>query len=141
MWIAVGGCFLLVRRSQTRPLRDPPPDSVLGERSCVNQQIPPEILNLLLDGWDTRERERNAITLTHVCRAWRQIFTSRPSLRTDLGYLNANKTRVYLEHLEPSPVNLSLDTDKGLSPYNLFFQIASPHCRTTQIPVHLEHAG
>jgi len=58
-----------------------------------------------------------------VCRSWRQVFTSRSSLWTDLDCTDADKTRVYLERSKSSPINLSLYRDGDLSPCDPFFQI------------------
>lgn len=66
------------------------------------------------------------ITLTHVCRAWREIFISRPSLWTDLCWRGAGKTQAYLERSKSSPVNVSLCQFEELPPCHPFFQII-PH--------------
>jgi hypothetical protein len=89
-------------------------------------QLPLEVLTLIPDCWDGRNREKNAITLTHVCRAWREIFTSRSSLWTDFDCADSEKTRVYLERSKSSPINLKLSREDGLFPHDPFFQIA-PH--------------
>ena len=73
-------------------------------------QIPPEILSLIPDFFVTDDdNDQDLIALTHVCRAWRDAFVSRPSLWTDLGYVGLDKTRVYLERSKSSLINLSLD--------------------------------
>jgi hypothetical protein len=73
-------------------------------------QVPPEILALIPDLWskDYDGRDRDVITLTHVCRAWRAVFISRASLWTNLDCKDKNKTRVYLERSKSLPINLSL---------------------------------
>jgi len=73
------------------------------------------------------------IVLTHVCRAWRELFTSRSSLWTDFTCMDADKTLVYLERSKSSPtINLSLrnygNPYSNPSPPNLFFQTI-PHIR------------
>ncbi|KAF9643191.1 hypothetical protein BDM02DRAFT_3104714, partial [Thelephora ganbajun] len=60
-------------------------------------RIPPEVLTLIPDFWDRSDRGQDVIALTHVCRAWREIFTSHSSLWTDFDCMDSNKTRVYLE--------------------------------------------
>ena len=89
-------------------------------------RIPPEILTLLPDFWDTQERDQDVIVLTHVCQAWRQLFTSRSSLWAVLDCTNADKTRVYLERSKSFSLNLSLCRRDSLSPHDPFFQI-TPH--------------
>ncbi|KAF9645561.1 hypothetical protein BDM02DRAFT_3079455, partial [Thelephora ganbajun] len=78
-------------------------------RSCWNRlapinRLPPDILILIPNFWDKRSRGRFVIALTHVCRAWREIFTSRSSLWTDFHCMDAEKTRVYLERSKSSPI-------------------------------------
>jgi len=65
------------------------------------------------------------IALTHVCRAWRDVFLSRPSLWNHLDCTNLGKTRVYLERSKSSPINLSLSIDR-LSLSDSFFKFI-PH--------------
>jgi len=87
-------------------------------------RIPPEILVLLPDFWDGYGgKDADAIALTHVCRAWREVFISRSSLWTDLNCANLNKAGVYLKRSKPLPINLSLDRDSCLSPYDPIFYI------------------
>jgi len=66
------------------------------------------------------------ITFTHVCKTWREIFTSRSTLWTDFDFKNADKTRVYLERSKSSPIRLWLERDDGLLPHDPFLQIV-PH--------------
>ena len=66
------------------------------------------------------------ISLTHVCQAWREVFTARSSLWTDLHCVDTDKTRIYLERSSSSPIKLSLDRDGNLSPNDPFFQTI-PH--------------
>ena len=63
------------------------------------------------------------IALTHVCRTWRETFISRSSLWTDIGGVDPDKAKVYLERSNPSPVNLSLRRSKDPLLDELFFQI------------------
>ena len=89
-------------------------------------RVPAEILTLIPDFWDKNSREEAVITLTHVCRAWRDMFTSRSSLWTDFYCVDAEKTRVYLDRSKSSPINLWLDREGGLFPHDPFLQIP-PH--------------
>ena len=89
-------------------------------------RVPTEVLSLIPDFWDEHDREEDVIALTHVCRAWRETFTSRSSLWTDFDCADAEKTRVYLERSKSSPINLRLDREDGLFPDDPFLQIP-PH--------------
>ena len=71
-------------------------------------------------------RDKNIIALTHVCRAWRQVFVSRSSLWADIDCMNANKTLVYLKRSRSFPINLSLSRVRNLSPHDHFIQTV-PH--------------
>jgi hypothetical protein len=88
-------------------------------------RVPPEILALVPDFWDKHynHRDRDLIALTHVCQAWREAFTSRSSLWTDLDCRGEDKTRVYLERSKYLPINLSLYTEDRLPAYHPFFKI------------------
>jgi len=65
------------------------------------------------------------IALTHVCRAWRGVFTSRPSLWTyfDFNRMTENKARAYLERSKSSPIRLSLYRYDFMFPSDPFFQV------------------
>ena len=93
--------------------------------SPVNK-IPPEILSLIPDFWNTHERNQNLVALTHACRAWRELFISRSSLWTYFDFVDEEKTQVYLERSKSSPVNLSLDLSEVTPLCDPFFQVI-PH--------------
>jgi hypothetical protein len=88
-------------------------------------RIPPEILALIPDFWDRHYggRDRDVIALTHVCQAWREVFTSQSSLWTTLDWMDEDKTRVYLERSQSLPVNLSLHTKTLRPSHHPFFEI------------------
>ncbi|KAF9789194.1 hypothetical protein BJ322DRAFT_1041462 [Thelephora terrestris] len=86
-------------------------------------RLPPEILTTIPHFSDGRRRHRVTIALTHVCRAWREIFISRPSLWTDLCWKGAEKARTYIERSKSSPVNVTLSLNGKLSPHHIFFQV------------------
>ena len=87
-------------------------------------KVPPEILTLVPDFLDGNDgKDEGVIALTHVCRAWREAFTTRSSLWTDLYCVDPDKSEVYLERSKPVPINLSLYRRDGLSPHDPFFQI------------------
>jgi len=66
------------------------------------------------------------IVVTHVCRTWREVFTSQSSLWTDLDCMDLNKTRTYIERSKSSPIKLSLYREEGLPPCDPFIEII-PH--------------
>ena len=87
-------------------------------------RIPPEILTLIPTFWtDDVDEEWSMVTLTHVCRGWREIFISCSSLWTCLDCENADKTRVYLERSKSSPITLWLDRGERLLADDPFFEI------------------
>ena len=63
------------------------------------------------------------ITLTRVCRSWREIFISCPSLWTSLDCAFINKTRLYLERSKTSPLRIHLQEWF----FNNAFLLAVPH--------------
>ena len=68
-------------------------------------------------------KDEDLITLTHVCRAWREIFISHSFLWTNFDCRNADKTRVYLERSKSSPINLQLSRTNAISPGDPLLQI------------------
>ena len=69
-------------------------------------RIPPEILSLILDYLEGRDKDKNLIKLTHVCRSWRDIFISHSSLWTRLDFKDVDKTRVYIERSKSVPLDI-----------------------------------
>ena len=69
-------------------------------------RIPSEVLSLILDHC---EADNQLVTLTHVCRRWREIFISYPSLWTCLDCADFDKTRVYLERSKASPLEIRFE--------------------------------
>ena len=99
-------------------------------------KIPPEILTLIPDFW-RRKDDSHLIALTHVCRTWREIFTSRSSLWTRFGCENADKIRVYLERSKSSPIHLRVFRGQPLLPNDPFLEIDPPAIsRLKSIEVH-----
>ena len=99
------------------------------KRLPLINRIPPEVLALIPDYWSADVRAQATIALTHVCRAWREIFTSRSALWTDFDCEDTDKTLVYLDRSGSSPVNLQLERYENLSPYDPFLQVI-PHIIT-----------
>ena len=86
-------------------------------------RIPPEVLTLVPDFWERHHKDQATIAVTHVCRAWRQVFTSLPHLWTDFDCEDTDKTLVYLERSESSPIDLRLKRVESLSPHDPFLQV------------------
>ena len=92
-------------------------------------RIPPEILSLIPDYYEEDEdvksnTDENSIVLTHVCRRWRAIFTSRPSLWTQLDFTNVDKTSTCIERSKSSLLNLHLRPSKVV---DKAFSLLTPH--------------
>ena len=88
-------------------------------------RTPPEVLALVPDYLEGHDKDKNLIKLTHVCRNWREIFISHPSLWTRLDFKDVDKTRVYIERSKYAPLEIHL---------SLFYQeeaflLAIPHIR------------
>lgn len=100
-------------------------------RSAKNRQapinsVPRDVLALISDFWSGLEREKIVIVLTHVCRAWRELFISLASLWTDFRCVDADKTRSYLERSRSAPITLWLKRPTGLLRNDPFLEVA-PH--------------
>ena len=86
-------------------------------------RIPPEVLQLIPDHCED-EMDQSLIALTHVCRGWRDIFTSRSSLWTRLDFKNIDKTCTYIKRSQSSPLEICL------RPRNVIadaFPLIAPH--------------
>jgi hypothetical protein len=91
-------------------------------------RIPPEVLSLIPDYHDKRRLDQNLIALTHVCRSWRDIFTSRSSLWTKLDFTNVDKTRTYIQRSRSSPLEIHLEASTGYGDYrDDAFSLVIPH--------------
>ena len=99
-------------------------------------RLPLDVLSLIPVSLDVDEEDEDLIALTHVCRAWRQIFISQSSLWTYLDCTNADKTSIYLERSKFSLINVSLYRGDPLLISDPFFQII-PHsvCRVKSLSV------
>ena len=69
-------------------------------------RIPPEVLSLIPDYCEEHHTYQDTIRLTHVCRGWRDIFTSRPSLWTNLDCTDVDKTRTFIQRSKSSPLDI-----------------------------------
>ena len=90
-------------------------------------KVPADALTLISDYWEDTTRDQNLITLTHVCRGWREIFTSRPSLWARLDCANVEKTRVYIERSRSFPLAVQLDDDGDMTCWEEAFLLVAPH--------------
>ena len=83
--------------------------SVKNTLAPVNR-IPRDVLSIIPDYLtDEDTADDDLITLTHVCRGWRELFISRPSLWARLDCTNTNKTRVYIERSKTFPLRVCLE--------------------------------
>lgn len=55
------------------------------------------------------------MSLTHVCRSWRAVFTSHPSLWTRLDCEDVHKTLVYVERSKSLPLEVTLTESGNIS--------------------------
>ncbi|KAF9780887.1 hypothetical protein BJ322DRAFT_1128724, partial [Thelephora terrestris] len=96
--------------------------------ALVNK-VSSDVLTLIPDYWEDSDRDQNLIGLTHVCRGWREIFTTRSSLWARLDCMNVDKTRTYIERSRSLPltVRIHLSDIGGQNPVEeAFFQVV-PH--------------
>lgn len=97
-------------------------------------RIPPEILSLIPDYWRGCD---TIVTLTRVCRSWRELFILRSSLWTSLDCTNVEKTRVYIERSKSSPLEISLEKHHDGAYCNNALLLAAPHInRLGSLTVH-----
>ena len=85
-------------------------------------RIPPEILSLIPE-YIRYHRDQDLIALTHVCRGWREIFTSRSSLWTRLDFTDIDKTRAYIHRSQSSPLKIYF----GRTAIDHAFTLIIPH--------------
>lgn len=90
-------------------------------------RIPQDVLSLIPDYFGEDGRDQNLITLTHVCRRWRDVFTSRPSLWTRLDFMNFDKTRDYIQRSKSSPLEISIEDYEDPPFPNAAFSLVIPH--------------
>ena len=90
-------------------------------------RIPPKVLSLIPDYSDEYEPDEPSITLTHVCRSWRAIFISRPSLWTSLTFTDIDKTRTFIERSKSSPLNIYASNVNGETFLDDALSLVIPH--------------
>ena len=94
--------------------------------ALVNK-TPPGVLFLIPNYWEDSDRDEGLIKLTHVCRGWREIFTSYPLLWTRLDCMNIEKTKTYIERSKSSPLEISLGQVGDMSYREEAFILAATH--------------
>jgi len=100
-------------------------------------RIPPDVLLLIPgycddgndDGVDGYDMDQDLIMLTHVCRGWRDVFTSCSSLWTRLDFMNIEKTRTYIQRSRSSPLEIHLEKGYGLNYLGDAFSLVIPYLR------------
>ena len=94
-------------------------------------QIPRAILSLIPNHWERQDAETDKalITLTHVCRGWRELFISQSSLWTRLDFMNVDKTLTYIKRSRSSPLDVVLFKNEQRSCLEGAFVLAVPHTR------------
>lgn len=98
---------------------------ILSERNSLApiDRLPLDVLTLIPDFWDRPERGKAIIAVTHVCRAWREMFISRASLWTEFHCVDEDKTRVYLERSKSALIDVWLTGRLGSSPNDPFLDV------------------
>ena len=94
--------------------------------ALVNK-TPQDVLSLIPNYWEYNDRDEGLIKSTHVCRSWREIFISCPSLWTRLDCMNVDKTKVYIERSKSSPLEICLRQVGNTSYQEEAFVLAVPH--------------
>jgi hypothetical protein len=94
--------------------------------------LPPEILSRVLEH---RDRDRDLVAATHVCRYWRSALVSSPSLWTCFRFQpnhDLDRTLTYLERSKSTPIDI--DIDLGLrSPQDFeVYKCLAPHIARTR---------
>ena len=85
--------------------------SIKNSFAPINR-IPQEVLSLIPDYCNAGEE---LVTLTHVCRGWREQFISRSSLWTFLDCASVDRTNVYLKRSKTSPLEIRFEEEEGTS--------------------------
>ena len=104
--------------------------SIKNSFTPINK-TPPEILSLIPDYYtkvDGHDKHKHLITLTHVCRGWRDVFTSYSLLWTQLDCMDVDKTRAYIQRSKSSPLEIALEGNlKGDRFTNEAVDLITPH--------------
>ena len=90
-------------------------------------KIPSDVFSLIPGYLKSFEEDENLITMTHVCRGWRELLIACPSLWVRLHCKNADKTRVYIDRSKSSPLELSLSAHLVTARIEAAFAMVIPH--------------
>ena len=107
--------------------------STKNKFAAINH-IPGTILSLIPRCWERQDPnfDKNLITLTHVCRSWRALFISYPSLWNRLDFTNVEKTLAYIKRSRLLPLEAVLCKFKWRPYLEDAFLLAAPHFRRFQ---------
>ena len=86
-------------------------------------RIPPDVFFLIPE----HLQDGNLITMTHVCRGWRELLIARPSLWTYLDCMNADKASVYVKRSKSSPLRVIVYKDRDTAYLEDAFLSIVPH--------------
>jgi len=89
-------------------------------------QIPSDIFSHIPE---YLEGGKDLITMTHVCRSWRELLITRPSLWVRLHCENVDRTRVYIERSKSAPLKLSLYDGGDVGCLEDPFLLVVPHIK------------
>jgi len=97
-------------------------------------RIPGAVPSLIPNYWERQDPgfDKRLIALTHVCRAWRVLFISYPSLWSRLDFTNISKTCAYIKRSRSSPLEVVLCKTKYKPYLEDAFLLATPHFRRLQ---------
>ena len=87
-------------------------------------RVPPDIFSLIPYYCKT---DRELITLTHVCRDWREILLSRASLWTFLDCTDLDKTNAYIRRSNDAPLEICLEAHEDAHYSNDALLLTLPH--------------
>jgi len=92
-------------------------------------RIPGAVLSLIPSylGRQDADTDETLITLTHVCRGWRELFISQPSLWTRLDFTNVSKTNAYVKRSRSLPLEAIIKKTEDKSSLKDAFLPVAPH--------------
>ena len=90
-------------------------------------KIPPDVFSLIPEYLDGDDEDKSLITMTHVCRGWRELLIACPSLWVRLDCMNTDETRVYIERSKLTPLYLLLHIYWDMAYLEDAFLLVVPH--------------
>lgn len=100
--------------------------SIKNSIAPINR-IPPEVLSLIPDNYNEEKMDKDLIALTHVCRSWRDIFISRPSLWTEFCCRDVDKTRTYIKRSQSCLLKMNIYFGSCDMPVDEAFALVTSH--------------